>query len=84
LIFLRQPSYVVLKRVFHPPILAAHIRDAPVSEPIIFIGKSFVQAIVEIFVVGKDDMSTNVKKLLTWSVRTTAAMEKRNSQSPQA
>jgi len=31
--------------------------------PIRILGQSFIDAIVEVFVVGKDDMTTNIKQL---------------------
>ena len=63
LVLLRQDRDIVLERVWHPELLAAHIRNTLVSIPIFGLGQCFVDAVVEVLVVGEDNMATNVVKL---------------------
>jgi hypothetical protein len=58
-----------LERVRHPKTFATNVRDSLVCEPIVVFGKGFIDAIVEVFVVGEDDMTANVIKLEFKSVR---------------
>jgi hypothetical protein len=63
LLLLGQHGNVVLERVRNPNALVANIRDSLVFEPIGRFGKGFVEDIVEVFVVGEDDVSADVEQL---------------------
>ena len=52
-----------MERIWDPETFAADVRDTLVSIPVRFVGKSLVDAVVEIFVVGEDDMAANVVEL---------------------
>jgi hypothetical protein len=43
--------------------LAADVRDTLVGEPVVVVGEGFVDAVVEVLVVGEDDMATDVVEL---------------------
>jgi hypothetical protein len=43
--------------------LAAHVRDALVGEPVVVAREGLVDAVVEVLVVGEDDMATDVVEL---------------------
>jgi hypothetical protein len=63
LIFFRQHGDVVLEGVWDPEFLAADIGYALVGVPVLIFGKSFVDTVVKILVVGEDDMATNIIEL---------------------
>jgi hypothetical protein len=44
-------------------LLAANVGDALVGEPVVVVGQSLVDAVVEVLVVGEDDVATNVVEL---------------------
>jgi hypothetical protein len=67
LVIFGQHGDVVLERVGNPELLAAHVGDTFVGEPVILVGESLVDAVVEVLVVREDDMATDVVKL-GWSV----------------
>jgi hypothetical protein len=54
---------VVLERVWDPETFAADVGDTLVSIPVRLVRKSLIDAVVEIFVVGEDDMAANVVEL---------------------
>jgi hypothetical protein len=43
--------------------LAADVGDALMCEPVIVVGERLVNAVVEVLVVGEDDMATDVVEL---------------------
>jgi hypothetical protein len=43
--------------------LAADVGDTLVGEPVVVVGKGLIDAIVEVLVVGEDDMATDVVEL---------------------
>jgi hypothetical protein len=63
LLLFGQDCDVVLERIWDPKTLIADIRDTLVLIPIIRFGKSFVDNIVEVLVVGEDDMASNIEEL---------------------
>lgn len=63
MIVLIKPADVVLERVLDPAVLKANIADALVCVPVVRLGQSFVNAVVEVFVVGEDDVATDIIKL---------------------
>ena len=63
LLFLGQHGNVVLEWIWHPEILAANVGNPLVCVPIILLRKSFVDAVVEVFVVRENDMTTDVIEL---------------------
>jgi hypothetical protein len=63
LVLFRQHGYVVLEGVWHPEVLAADVGDALVGVPVCLFGKGFIDTVVEVLVVGEDDMAANVVKL---------------------
>jgi hypothetical protein len=63
LLLLGKHGDVVLERIGYPLALAANVGDTLVGVPVILLGKSLVNAVVEIFVVGEDDVTTDIVKL---------------------
>lgn len=63
LVILVKHGDVVLEGVRDPAALAADVGDTLVGVPVIFLGKSLIDAVVEVFVVGKDDVSADIVKL---------------------
>ena len=63
LILLRQHGDVVLEWVRHPEVLVAHVGDTLVCVPVGLVGEGFVDAVVEVLVVGEDDMAADVVEL---------------------
>jgi hypothetical protein len=43
--------------------LAADVRHTLVGEPVVVVGKGLVDAVVEVLVVGEDDMATDIVEL---------------------
>ena len=58
-----QHGNVVLEGVGHPSALVADVGDALVGVPVRLVGQGFVDAVVEVFVVGEDDVATDVVEL---------------------
>lgn len=54
---------VVLERVWDPSSLEADVRDALVGVPVVLCGECLVDAVVEVLVVGEDDVSADVEEL---------------------
>jgi hypothetical protein len=44
-------------------LLAANVGDTLVGEPILILGESLVDAVVEVLVVGKDNVTTDIVEL---------------------
>ena len=63
LVLLGQHGDVVLEGVGDPEAIVANVGDTLVGEPVILLGQSLVDAVVEVLVVGEDDMATNVVEL---------------------
>lgn len=63
LVVLVQDGQVVLEWVGDPVALAADIGHTLVGEPVVIVGEGLVDAVVEVLVVGEDDMATNVVEL---------------------
>jgi hypothetical protein len=63
LLFLGQHGDVVLERIWNPQTLASDVGDALVGIPVVFFGKGFIDAVVEVLVVGEDDMATDIVEL---------------------
>lgn len=63
LVLLGKHGDVVLEGVRDPFALAADVGDTLVAIPVIIFGEGFVDAVVEVFVVGENDMTTDVVKL---------------------
>jgi hypothetical protein len=63
LVVLAQHGQVVLEGVGDPLALAAHVGDALVGEPVVVAREGLVDAVVEVLVVGEDDMATDVVEL---------------------
>jgi hypothetical protein len=59
-VFVRERSDVVLERVWDPCAFVANIADTLVVVPVAFVRKGFVDAVVEVFVVGEDDVAADV------------------------
>ena len=60
LILIGQHGDVVLERIGDPETLVAHIGNALMCVPIIFLGKSLVNAVVEVLVVREDNVATDI------------------------
>lgn len=63
LVFLGQDGDVVLEGVRNPEALVANVGDSLVSVPVILLGESLVDAVVEVLVVGEDDVTANIVEL---------------------
>lgn len=63
LLLLWQHGYVVLERVWYPKILATNVGNTLMCVPIIWLGQRLINAIVEVFVVGEDDVPADIVKL---------------------
>ena len=63
LVLLRQDGDVVLEGVRDPEALVADVGDTLVGEPVILLGKSLVDAVVEVLVVREDDVTTDIVEL---------------------
>ena len=63
LILLGQHGNVVLEGVGNPEALVTNVGDTLVGEPVILLGKSLVDAVVEVLVVREDDVTTNIVEL---------------------
>lgn len=46
--------------VRNPEVLAADVRDTLVGKPVVLLRQSLVNAVVEVLVVGEDDMATDI------------------------
>jgi hypothetical protein len=63
LVLLGQHGDVVLERVGDPEALITDVGDTLVCVPVIILGQSLVQAVVKVFVVGEDNVTTDVVQL---------------------
>lgn len=63
LVLLGQNGNVVLEGIRDPDTLVADIGDTLVGVPVIILRKSFVDAVVEVLVVGEDNVSANIVQL---------------------
>lgn len=64
LLLLGKHGDVVLEGVGNPLVLAADVGDTLVAVPVIVVGKSLVDAVIEVLVVREDDVTTDIVKLL--------------------
>lgn len=60
LLLLGKHGDVVLERVGYPLALAADVGNTLVSVPVVGLGESLVNAVVEVLVVGEDDVTTDI------------------------
>lgn len=63
LVLLGEHGDVVLERVGDPEALVADIGNALVGVPVILLGESLINAVVEVLVVGEDDVTANIVEL---------------------
>ncbi len=63
LVILWQHRDVVLEWVWDPELLAAHIRNTLVCIPVFGLGQCLVDTVIEVLVVGEDDMAANIVEL---------------------
>lgn len=63
LVLLWQDGNVVLEGIGDPEALVANVGDALVSVPVIILGKRLVETVVEVLVVGEDDVAANIVEL---------------------
>jgi hypothetical protein len=68
LLGLGQHGDVVLEGVGNPLLQAANVGDTLVGEPILIPGESLVDAVIEVLVVGEDNVATDIVQLWTESV----------------
>lgn len=66
LLLLGKHGNVVLERIWDPLALAAYVGDTLVGVPIILLRKGLIEAVVEILVVGEDDVTTDIVELATY------------------
>jgi len=65
LLLLGKHRDVVLEGIGDPLALAADVGDTLMAVPVIVVGKSLVDAVIEVLVVREDDVATNIVKLLS-------------------
>lgn len=63
LVLLGQNGDVVLEGVGDPEALVADVGDTLVVVPVILLGQSLVEDVVEVLVVREDDVATNIVEL---------------------
>ena len=63
LVILGQHGDVVLERVRHPQTLIADVGDTLVGVPVVGLREGLIDAVVEVLVVGEDDVPTDIVKL---------------------
>jgi hypothetical protein len=63
LVLLWKDGDVVLEWVWDPEALAANVGDTLVGVPIILLWKGLVNAVVEVLVVGEDNVATDIVEL---------------------
>lgn len=63
LLLLGQHGDVVLEGVGNPFAQAADVGDTLVAEPVIVVGESLVDAVIEVLVVGEDNVTTDIVEL---------------------
>ena len=66
LIFFGQHGDVVLVWVGDPLALVSHIGDTLVGIPVGVLRESLVDAVIEVLVVGEDDVATDIVELEKW------------------
>ena len=49
-----------MERVGHPEAFVADVGDALVGVPVAFVRESFIDAVVEVFVVGEDYVAADI------------------------
>lgn len=62
LILLIKHGNVVLERIGHPAVLVVRVGNTLVFIPVLVSGEGFLEAVVEIFVMGEDDMASYVEE----------------------
>jgi hypothetical protein len=63
LLSLGQHGDVVLEGVGDPLLLAADVRDTLVGVPVVLLRESLIDAVIEVLVVGEDNVTTNIVQL---------------------
>jgi hypothetical protein len=63
LVFLGEHGDVVLEGIRNPEALVANVGDSLVGVPVIILGESLVDTVVEVLVVGEDNVATDVVEL---------------------
>jgi len=64
LLLLGKHGDVVLEGVGDPFVLAANVGDTLVGVPVLLVGEGLVDAVVEVLVVGEDNVATDIVQLL--------------------
>ena len=68
LFFFWQHGNIVLEWIWNPEFLASNIGDTLVRVPIVFLREGLIDAVIKIFVVGKNDMPANVVELSSLAI----------------
>lgn len=63
LLFLWKHGNVVLEWIWYPKVLAADVRDSLMGVPVGLVGKCLVDAVIEVLVVGEDNMTADIVEL---------------------
>lgn len=63
LVLLGKNRDVVLEGVGDPEALVANVGDTLVGEPVILLGKSLIDAVIEVLVVGEDNVAADIVEL---------------------
>jgi len=63
LLLLGKHGDVVLEGVGDPFVQATNVRDTLVGEPVVLLGESLIDAVIEVLVVGEDNVATDIVQL---------------------
>ena len=63
LVLLGENGNIVLEGVRHPLALYADVRDTLVVVPVLFLWQGLIQTVIKVFVVGEDDVASNIVEL---------------------
>jgi hypothetical protein len=71
-----------LEGVGNPLLLAADVGDTLVGEPVVILGEGLVDAVVEVLVVGEDNVAADIVQLPNSQFMQVAIEASRNLRSP--
>jgi len=63
LLLLWQHGNVILERIWDPEVLATNVGDSLMGVPIRLVWEGLVDAVIEVLVVGEDNMAADIVKL---------------------
>lgn len=74
LVLLGQHGDVVLEGVGDPEALVADVGDSLVVEPVVLLGQGLIEAVIEVLVVGEDNVTANIVQLSIASLASANSM----------